>query len=338
VQFHVLNYQRVGKAGNKFNLAAANRADVLLRAPMLPSGATSATYALCIVKNIGRVSPTAPRGARPEPPTTLLTLHVEGPPIDMAFIDEANFPTFPHFLDDIPDKDVTPCIDPQNPQRKTAPCRFLEFGGGNTTIANGPGYVPKSFQDGHVNQEIQLNQSEEWVVMNDANDKSHPFHIHINPFQVTELFEPNFPNPNCPAIVPSDPKTFDPRVPGYKPCLVFNPQSGYGAEARFVWWDTFPIPTAQKTGSFTCDPAKGCDPAYLTKHYSAKCTPGPGQAQTCTETIPGFFRMRSRFVDFTGQYVLHCHILIHEDLGMMQLVEVYPGNNPPPPTTMKTHH
>ena len=32
--------------------------------------------------------------------------------------------------------------------------------------------------------------------------------------------------------------------------------------------------------------------------------------------------MRTRFVDFTGSYVLPCHILIHEDRGMMQLIEV----------------
>jgi FtsP/CotA-like multicopper oxidase with cupredoxin domain len=29
-------------------------------------------------------------------------------------------------------------------------------------------------------------------------------------------------------------------------------------------------------------------------------------------------------VDFTGQYVLHCHILAHEDRGMMELVQVVP--------------
>jgi FtsP/CotA-like multicopper oxidase with cupredoxin domain len=37
---------------------------------------------------------------------------------------------------------------------------------------------------------------------------------------------------------------------------------------------------------------------------------------------PGSFTMVSRFVKFTGQYVIHCHILEHEDLGMMQKVEV----------------
>jgi FtsP/CotA-like multicopper oxidase with cupredoxin domain len=31
---------------------------------------------------------------------------------------------------------------------------------------------------------------------------------------------------------------------------------------------------------------------------------------------------RSRFLDFTGRFVLHCHMMNHEELGMMQVVEV----------------
>jgi FtsP/CotA-like multicopper oxidase with cupredoxin domain len=53
-----------------------------------------------------------------------------------------------------------------------------------------------------------------------------------------------------------------------------------------------------------------------------------GGKTTCTVTIPGYFKMRSRFVDFTGSYVLHCHILIHEDRGMMQLVGVVTDKPP----------
>ena len=34
---------------------------------------------------------------------------------------------------------------------------------------------------------------------------------------------------------------------------------------------------------------------------------------------------RSRFLDFTGSFVLHCHMMNHEELGMMQVVEVYEG-------------
>jgi FtsP/CotA-like multicopper oxidase with cupredoxin domain len=37
---------------------------------------------------------------------------------------------------------------------------------------------------------------------------------------------------------------------------------------------------------------------------------------------PGSVTFRSRFVDFKGAYVLHCHMLAHEDMGMMQTVEV----------------
>ena len=32
---------------------------------------------------------------------------------------------------------------------------------------------------------------------------------------------------------------------------------------------------------------------------------------------------RSRFLDYTGVYMLHCHMMNHEEMGMMQTVEVY---------------
>lgn len=37
----------------------------------------------------------------------------------------------------------------------------------------------------------------------------------------------------------------------------------------------------------------------------------------------------SRFLTFHGKFVLHCHILNHEDWGMMQAVEVVGGGYPP---------
>jgi FtsP/CotA-like multicopper oxidase with cupredoxin domain len=36
----------------------------------------------------------------------------------------------------------------------------------------------------------------------------------------------------------------------------------------------------------------------------------------------GSIVIRSRFLDFTGRFVLHCHMMNHEELGMMQVVEV----------------
>src|SRR4030095_1791774 len=34
------------------------------------------------------------------------------------------------------------------------------------------------------------------------------------------------------------------------------------------------------------------------------------------------FTFRMRFLHFTGRYVMHCHMLVHEDMGMMQGVTV----------------
>ena len=43
-----------------------------------------------------------------------------------------------------------------------------------------------------------------------------------------------------------------------------------------------------------------------------------------TVVVPrnGSVTLRSRFLDFTGTSVLHCHVLNHETLGMMQVVEI----------------
>jgi len=43
-----------------------------------------------------------------------------------------------------------------------------------------------------------------------------------------------------------------------------------------------------------------------------------------TVSIPrngGRVVFRSRFADYTGVWIHHCHILMHEDMGMMQEVE-----------------
>jgi FtsP/CotA-like multicopper oxidase with cupredoxin domain len=45
-------------------------------------------------------------------------------------------------------------------------------------------------------------------------------------------------------------------------------------------------------------------------------------ADTVLVPPKGEVRLRTRYERFTGRFVLHCHILIHEDKGMMQLVEI----------------
>lgn len=52
-----------------------------------------------------------------------------------------------------------------------------------------------------------------------------------------------------------------------------------------------------------------------------------------TALVPpyGSLTIRHRFLDFTGLTVMHCHILFHEDEGMMQLIEIYDPKKGPGP-------
>jgi FtsP/CotA-like multicopper oxidase with cupredoxin domain len=40
--------------------------------------------------------------------------------------------------------------------------------------------------------------------------------------------------------------------------------------------------------------------------------------------IHGEVVIRMRFLDFLGKYVFHCHILNHEDHGMMATIDIVP--------------
>ncbi len=110
-------------------------------------------------------------------------------------------------------------------------------------ILDGPEFVidGQEFDPTRVDQLVQLGGTEEWTI-NNATSSWHPFHIHINDFQVVAI-------------------------------------NGQPYEAR-GHQDTVPIPP---NGSVT---------------------------------------MRTRFLDFPGAFVYHCHILGHEDAGMMGLIEV----------------
>ena len=118
--------------------------------------------------------------------------------------------------------------------------RRLEFG-----MAEGPPSLRYTVNDKPFTcadaWTIPLGAVEEWEVYNHTADP-HPFHIHINPFQM--LSGGNVP-------------------PG-------------------VWLDTVELPPFER------------------------------------------IRFRTRFADYTGTFVFHCHNLQHEDLGMMQALQVVP--------------
>ena len=224
----------------------------------------------------------------------LLTVSVEGTAVaePMPFIPVESFPTFPLFLNDIKASDVVVR-------------RELVFHDSKGLRING-----QQFADNVINQSMLLNAVEEWKISNLDNDKEHPFHIHINPFQIIEVFEPQSKAAKSGGSCYADPK--DPAT--WKQCD--KPLS------NFEWWDTFAIPASRQ------DVVPQACNALTNVPASLKA----GTGASCTVTIPGYFRMRSQFVDFTGQYVLHCHILTHEDRGMMQLIEVVPDR------TLYTHH
>ena len=103
---------------------------------------------------------------------------------------------------------------------------------------------------------------------------THPFHIHINPFQITKIEAP---------ILSADGNSAS--------------YTTYAPANDFIWSDVVALPAGVVLKS--------------------------GQVAESRVTI------RQQFVDFTGTYVLHCHILAHEDRGMMQLVRVLPADKYP---------
>ena len=300
VQFHPDNYQDLGTENRQINLAPANRADLLVKAP-----AAVGKYDLIAMPNVG-----LPQGD-PDLPTSkpikLLTVSVEGQPVEQqrGFITKESFPKQPDFLHD---------IDP-SPARVH---RTLTFAGNHYQIDN------ERFNGEKYSQIMALNSVEEWKIENQAPDKSHPFHIHINPFQVTEIFEPNDTTTN--TTDPAKPCYVDPLKPEtWKSCAAIP--------APYVWWDTFGIPmakTVKVTDACTSNgnTNKSLCPAAIQPYVDDCPAPRGGGPQVCTVTIPGYFKMRTKFADFPGTYVIHCHILIHEDRGMMQMVEVVPDHPP----------
>lgn len=124
--------------------------------------------------------------------------------------------------------------------------RSIEFqinGDPNATTFAGQGFVidGKAFDENRVDQFGRLGDTEEWTVKN-SSFLAHPFHIHINPYQVTKI-------------------------------------NGQPYDA-LSYEDVTAVPA---NGSIT---------------------------------------FRTRLLDFPGTWVFHCHILGHEDGGMMGIIQV----------------
>jgi FtsP/CotA-like multicopper oxidase with cupredoxin domain len=292
VQFADANYQAA--LNQSFLLMAGNRADLLVKAPL-----TTGSYPV-YVQNM--VDPRDLIGTGAAAVITLMTINVTGSGTEMSFIPHA--PSFPPFLTDITTAEV----------KGTKTITFESDGapGGFPPTAVQHKIDGKKF-DGEVGEVVLLNNVEEWKVVNRSFKAvvSHPFHIHINPFQVTEVFDPNatVPNPTGVAGSTTLPQYVFTQAEKVLPsqCVIdpANPDTWHPCDTtvgkNLIWWDVFPIPSGRQVTDAN---------------------------KKVIANIPGYFRMRSRFVDYYGYYVIHCHILAHEDRGMMTIVEVAPLQSP----------
>ena len=146
----------------------------------------------------------------------------------------------------------------------------------------------KPYDGGRIDRKLVLGGVDEWVLQ--SHFVSHPFHIHVNPFQIVSIIDP-FGN--------------DVSAPGAKDYV-------YGADGK---------PVLGRDGRPVLDPQypglKGVwkDTLWVKSLLpSGKLPPGNNGIYTV--------RVRTRYERYIGEYVLHCHILDHEDGGMMQNVEV----------------
>jgi FtsP/CotA-like multicopper oxidase with cupredoxin domain len=245
-----------GKKPCGLTLAGGNRADILVQAPTTPGVFTfqSGGITLFFVKVAG-TAPTLPNGAFPT---------------------KAQWAEMPKFLWDLRKPGPDDKTNPNSPVKfQWEPGRVKT--GRSATTNQPPHFMINNKQFGEtgeiVDQCMPLDGLQDWVLEN-WTTLAHPFHIHINPFQVIRIDTPTQPDPKKP--------------PKY---------TTYAPKDDYIWQDVIAIP-----------------PAVISAN---------GQI------TPGKIVIRQTYLDFTGTYVLHCHILAHEDRGMMQLVRVVPANRYP---------
>jgi FtsP/CotA-like multicopper oxidase with cupredoxin domain len=130
---------------------------------------------------------------------------------------------------------------------------------------------------------------------------------------------------------PNDPKTFvyafDGRMFPYIPLI--QPRLGSVEEWKFVNHNNDEHPIHVHVNDFQVtryhDPTTGLTTGPEMWGSDNANVPAPTMGANEAVVSPGLLTMRTKFVDFTGLYVLHCHRLNHEDNGLMAAINVIPA-------------
>jgi FtsP/CotA-like multicopper oxidase with cupredoxin domain len=292
VQYSPLNYDTL-VTDDSLYMAPGNRLDVYLRAPGTPGeydlSARSPNQGL---RGSNRRLRQGGELVRPD------TDDVEVTPLARVVVRRAapgamyatqlppELPPLPSFLANIgtPAQTATVVFIDAGSQGKTHqnPTQFWLGNAQNRYQKYNPNQVFVPTSAGGDSLPMVLGDSQTWKVMNYGISFNHPFHIHINPFQVMEVSHPK----------PSD------GFGAYYDSL--NAAAQRGAP---IWMDVVPLPLP-RLDTLSTSPLR-------------------------VDTVPGYVVIRQRYEDFTGEYVMHCHVLGHEERGMMQLLEVVGKGQPP---------
>ncbi|WP_084544613.1 multicopper oxidase family protein [Derxia gummosa] len=182
---------------------------------------------------------------------------------------------------------------------------FLFQVGGTSARPDAP---PESYVPSAVPRQLLLGTAQQWEL--ESWFVGHPFHIHVNPFQIVKVLNPD-------GVDVSEPDTSDcPKTTPWQLCP--SPAANQYAGLKGVWKDTIWLENSNPPGP---PPAYQADPK----------APSTG--------VYKIF-VRTRYERYIGEFVLHCHILDHEDQGMMQNVSiVLPDGTPTTsPAAAHGHH
>jgi L-ascorbate oxidase len=122
------------------------------------------------------------------------------------------------------------------------------------------------YDPARIDRDLILGTVDQWTLKTKVG--SHPFHIHVNPFEIIAIYDPNNKDVSGPNDVDDYGGAVDPQYRGLK-----------GMFKDSIW--------VKNSG---------------------------GKSYTIVA--------RSKYERYIGEFVLHCHILDHEDQGMMQNVRI----------------